>query len=88
MSNKKVRIELQYDPIKDKDIIDFIDRNGSTRAGFIKSLVLQYKNAMESNSIAYKETTTTSQENLNTNKPKKTAKKIPKLGQSFSSKNL
>lgn len=44
MTNKKVRIELQYDPEKDKDIIDFIDENGSTRAGFIKQVLKMYKN--------------------------------------------
>lgn len=88
MSNKKVRIELQYDPIKDKDTINFIDKNGSTRAGFIKSLILQYKNAMEDNTVSHIKNTPIIQERKNSNQPQKTGKKIPKLGQSYSSKDL
>lgn len=46
--NKKLRIEIRYDEITDKDMIDFIDKNGSTRAGFIKQVLLMYKNQIES----------------------------------------
>lgn len=45
--NEKVRIEIRFDEIKDKDLIDFIDNNGSTRAGFIKQVLKTYKNQME-----------------------------------------
>ncbi|WP_394463967.1 hypothetical protein [Thalassobacillus sp. B23F22_16] len=48
MTKKKMeRIELRYDPEKDKDMLDFIDNNGSTRAGFIKHVLKMYKNQME-----------------------------------------
>ena len=45
MSNgKKVRIELRFDEIEDRDLLSFIDTNGSTRAGFIKQVIMMYKN--------------------------------------------
>lgn len=90
MSSGKIRIELRYDAIKDKDIIDFIDRNGSTRAGFIKSLILQYKNTMGSNALSFnqEEVQPLEQGNKSSDKPKINKRKVPKLGQSFSSKNI
>lgn len=45
--DEKVRIETRFDAIKDKEIIDFIDNNGSTRAGFIKQIIKMYKNQIE-----------------------------------------
>jgi hypothetical protein len=89
MSSEKIRIELRYDAIKDKDIIDFIDRNGSTRAGFIKSLVLQYKNSIESNRTPFQDSQPyLDQEKSSPKKQEKTERKIPKLGQSFSSNDF
>src|SRR5690625_1638129 len=43
----EIRIELRFDHEKDKDIIDFIDENGSTRAGFIKNILKLYKNQLD-----------------------------------------
>lgn len=49
MSNKnKLRIEIRLDKTDDKELIDFIDENGSTRAGFLKHILIMYKNKMES----------------------------------------
>lgn len=45
--NKKIRIELRFDEIEDKEIIEFIDKYGSTRAGFIKQVLKVYKNQFE-----------------------------------------
>lgn len=47
MVDEKIRIELRFDPVKDKDIIGFIDENGSTRAGFIKQILKLYKNQFD-----------------------------------------
>lgn len=46
-NNEKVRIEIRFDAVDDKDMIDFIDNNGSTRAGFIKQVLKMYKNKTE-----------------------------------------
>ena len=43
----EIRIELRFDPEKDKDIIDFIDENGSTRAGFIKNILKLCENQLD-----------------------------------------
>jgi len=49
MSNKnKLRIEIRLDKTDDKELIDFIDKNASTRAGFLKHILIMYKNKMES----------------------------------------
>lgn len=45
--SKKVRIEIRFDEVDDKDMIDFIDKFGSTRAGFIKQVLKVYKSNME-----------------------------------------
>jgi hypothetical protein len=45
--SKKVRVEIRFDEEKDKDIIDFMDEYGSTRAGFIKQVLRIYKNQIE-----------------------------------------
>lgn len=85
--NKKTRIEIRFDEIEDKDMIDFIDNNGSTRAGFIKQVLKMYKNQME----------TTMPDTVNNNKTenndeadKKQEKEKPqKINDvSFSSKDL
>ncbi len=54
LSNEKIRIEIRFDPEKDKDIIDFIDENGSTRAGFIKQVLKMYKNESDKMLVAPK----------------------------------
>lgn len=45
----KERIEIQLDTIKDADLISFIDKNGTTRAGFIKNVLRHYMNTMTGN---------------------------------------
>ena len=43
MIDEKIRIELRFDPEKDKDILNFIDEHGSTRPDFIKQVLKLYK---------------------------------------------
>lgn len=92
MSNKKVRIELRYDPIKDKDVIEFIDRYGSTRAGFIKNIIKIYKNKIESQNSKHMnnnlESAIRTKNGKEKQKNKKREKKQPFLGQAFSSKDF
>lgn len=82
--NKKVRIELRYDEINDKEMIKFIDENGSTRAGFIKHVLQMYKNQVENitpESMKNSKFETPKEKK----KPKKSKPKIKDI--SFSSKN-
>lgn len=85
-AKKKERVELQFNMESDaeKELIDFIDQNGTTRAGFIKSIVRQYMNAMQS--LGQNVTQQPKKENPVFKKPLK--KKTPKLGSSFSSKDF
>lgn len=78
----QIRIEIRYDKVRDKEMIDFIDKYGSTRAGFIKQALNIYKTQVESSG--------TQNTNDLTNTPAKdnTKKKKPILGDSFSSKDL
>lgn len=87
---KKVRIELQLDTEKDADLIQFIDDNGSTRAGFIKHTLRHYMNTVQSNKpMAAPKPKPKKETKPSTSKPKKTSKKkAPKLGQSFSSNDF
>jgi|SRR5699024_9450689 len=92
---KKERIELQFNLNSEveKELLDFIDQNGTTRAGFIKSVVRQYMNTIQSLGQ-----NTTPSPNMKPEKSKQIAskknkqesskKKMPKLGTSFSSKDL
>lgn len=92
-AQKKERVELQFnmESEAEKELLEFIDQNGTTRAGFIKSAVRQYMNAMQS--LSQNVTSTTKQGRKNksvpkNNKQKQTTKKVPKLGSSFSSKDF
>jgi len=86
MAEKKERVELQFNMNNEaeKEIIDFVDNNGTTRAGFIKSIIRQYMNAMQS--LEQNVTQQAKKENPVPKKPSK--RKIPKLGSSFSSKDF
>lgn len=66
-----VRIELRYDAVKDAEILNFIDTYGNTRAGFIKNVLVFYKNEFEKT-----EKTATPQEAIK--EPVKTPKRDPK----------
>jgi len=69
--SKKVRIEIRLDENKDRDMIEFIDKFGSTRAGFIKQVLKMYKNEMETQQITknYNKTINSSNEKkINTRK--------------------
>lgn len=89
--SKKVRIELRFDEVKDKELIDFIDEYGSTRAGFIKQVLKMYKNQFdETNSSKF---TALQQSNAveksssnNTGKKKRKPSSINEI--SFSSKDF
>ena len=84
--NKKVRIEIRFDEEKDKEMIDFIDEYGSTRAGFIKQVLKMYKSQVEEskhaafNNVPKKE--------LEKEKSKKKKKKLPVIDISYSSKDF
>jgi len=95
MASKKERVELQFnmDNKAEQEIIDFIDQNGTTRAGFIKSVIRQYMNTMQS--LGQHTTPTPDPEPKKETqyapkeaKQENSKKKIPKLGASFSSKDL
>ena len=47
MIDEKIRIELRFDPEKDKDILNFIDEHGSTRPDFIKQVLKLYKHQFD-----------------------------------------
>ncbi len=88
-------MELQFNMEKEADLIQFIDNNGTTRAGFIKSIIRQYMNAMQSigqQNIVQQSTEKISKEEDNKEptpkKDKKEKKKIPTLGASFSSNDF
>lgn len=86
---KKVRIEIQLDPEKDEELIQFIDDNGSTRAGFIKFVLRHYMNTIEGNHGADPLPEDIKQEKNNELKvEKKNKKRLPKLGSAFSSNDL
>lgn len=90
--SKKVRIELRFDEVKDKEMINFIDEYGSTRAGFIKQVLKMYKNQVdETNSpkfTAYQQSNTVEKnpDNNNTERKKRKPSSINDI--SFSSKDL
>ena len=90
-------MELQFNMEKEADLLQFIDENGTTRAGFIKSVVRQYMNAMQS--VGQQNIVQQSAEKdkfkgrkqskqLPPNEDKKEKKKVPKLGASFSSNDF
>ncbi|HLQ84378.1 MAG TPA: hypothetical protein VK121_11130 [Pseudogracilibacillus sp.] len=84
VKKKKERIELQFEPEKDADLLKFIDDNGTTRAGFIKHTLRHYMNSLQGiNSAPQLKQETKTQSS--TSKPKK---KAPKLGNSFSSNDF
>ena len=84
---KKERIEIQLDTDKDADLLQFIDENGTTRAGFIKFVVRHYMNSFEG---IKKPLVPLKDENQIKDKDYKgkDTKKVPKLGQAFSSNDI
>lgn len=84
--DKKVRIEIRYDEEKDKDMIDFIDEYGSTRAGFIKQVLRLYKHKIEGSGANSKtpehvvEETISTQDKRKNKKSKRKKKKKGKNG--------
>jgi len=40
---KKIRVELFFDKKEDADIIEYMDRYGSSRAGWIRSALKSFK---------------------------------------------
>ena len=89
MSKKnEVRMEIRYHKEKDKEMIDFIDTYGSTRAGFIKQVLKLYKTQVQASNMA--SMPLPGEENQTHDKfaSKKTSKKKPRLGESFSSKKF
>lgn len=85
--HKKERIEIQLDPLKDAELIQFIDENGSTRAGFIKFVLRHYMNSfqVDNKPSTFQQSKT---DNTISNQVDKQKKKAPKLGQSFSSNDF
>lgn len=88
---KKIRVELFFDKQEDADIIEYMDRYASSRAGWIRSALKEYVAAKKYllNAPAF-------QQNLDVNHQKEQqdseknkqrtekVKKLPTLGQSFS----
>lgn len=90
---KKPRVELRFDPEKEGDLLDFIDKNGTTRAGFIKFVIRHYMNAMETRNHQPQSEPTKSEpiKEIQKEKTKSQAtrkKQLPKLGNSFSTKDF
>lgn len=83
---KKERVELQFNLSSEteKELLDFIDQNGTTRAGFIKSIVRQYMNTIRGMG---KNAPSEPIQQPQTSK-RKEKRKVPKLGSSFSSKDF
>lgn len=56
--SKKKRLELRFDPIKDKDVVHFLENEVDNQAGFIKQLVRDYvrfNNQLQVSDNTYKE---------------------------------
>jgi len=91
MSKKnEVRMEIRYDKEKDKEMIDFIDTYGSTRAGFIKQVLKLYKTQVQASNMASMPLPGEGNRKQTHDKlsSKKTNRKKPRLGESFSSKKF
>ena len=85
--NKKVRIEIRFDEVEDKEMIRFIDENGSTRAGFIKQILKMYKN--QSDKMTINTFSEQKSETIKSDNPKKERKSLSNVNDiSFSSKDL
>ncbi|GGJ77617.1 hypothetical protein [Virgibacillus salexigens] len=85
---EKERIELRLDTEKDADLIEFIDENGTTRAGFVKFVLYHYMNSIQGSNPPTTPKKESKPNSSSSNKTKKTKKKVPKLGQSFSSNDF
>lgn len=85
---KKERIELQLDPEKDADLLQFIDDNGTTRAGYIKFVLRHYMNSLQGVNPPTTPKKESKPNHSSSSKTKKPKKKVPKLGQSFSSNDF
>lgn len=85
---KKERVELQFnlENESEKELLNFIDQNGTTRAGFIKSIVRQYMNTIQS--ISSQEVVQQPKKKRSQKKKEEQKKTMPKLGSSFSSKDF
>ncbi|MFV8830111.1 hypothetical protein [Alkalihalobacterium sp. APHAB7] len=95
----KVKVEVLFDKEKDAEIIEYMERNVTTKAGFIRQIVKEYvhnhtinkersfseqkKEAGPEPEIEIKQETASQQKEKA--KPKK---KMPSFGQSFSATNL
>lgn len=90
MSKKnEVRMEIRYDKEKDKEMIDFIDTYGSTRAGFIKQVLKLYKTQVQASNMASMPLPGENRKQTHDKfSSKKATRKKPRLGESFSSKKL
>lgn len=87
--SKKVRIEIRLDEVEDKEMIDFIDKYGSTRAGFIKQVLKVYKNQLEDVSSIPTTKRSVEAETENKNTSNSNRKKISTNNDiSFSSKDM
>lgn len=84
----KERVELQFNMSNEaeKELINFIDQNGTTRAGFIKSVVRQYMNTMQS--LMQNSASQNTEPNKKQTTSKRSKKKISTSGSSFSSKDF
>lgn len=90
---KKERIEIQLDQEKDKKLLQFIDENGSTRAGFIKFVLRHYMNTIKGNQVSNlsppEEQQKDDLKNESDSKNEQSKKrKAPKLGSSISSNDF
>lgn len=80
---KKERVELQFnmDNPKERELLEYIDLNGHTRAGFIKSIIKQHIN----NPQPYIQTNNKPEQKNSSNHQKR---RLPNLGTSYSTKDF
>ena len=77
---------MRFDREKEGDLLDFIDDNGTTRAGYIKFIIRHYMNSMQTSG---QQSPTVPVNKTEKEEPKPSQKKrLPTLGGSFSSKDF
>lgn len=90
---KKKRIEIQLDPVKDEDIINFLETHGSTNAGAIRFILRQYINMFNRPVVQPEPTRAENSIDRYVEPPKQqkkaaNKKRLPQLGESFSSSDF
>lgn len=96
--SKKKRIEVPLDPIKDKDIIEYLEQYGTTFAGSIRFILRQHINMskmmVRAESEQFQDNSYQTKKEESPKKPtpapekESDKKRLPQFGEAFSSNNF